>query len=252
MLISSSRHRPEDLSLWRELEGADRVHGQRLLRSGKVERSVAAVSAFLAVGPAYVGVSWGKESVATAHLVRSVAPAVPLLNLRCSNRNPDCDTVRNAYLARFASTYSEVPVDYGHLHADSLPSQELDRLTDQRWYAAISECGLPFGGRHITGIRAGESCGRRVRCCRWGENSPNGCAPLAWWTLADVFGYLAVHDLPTHPAYAMLGNGRWPRERLRVAEIGDIHGTGSGRAEWEFEYYGDVIRRLLANQEPTR
>jgi phosphoadenosine phosphosulfate reductase len=81
---------------------------------------------------------------------------------------------------------------------------------------------------------------------RWGLNSPKGCSPIGRWNTADVFGYLAIHDLPIHPAYAMLGGGRWPRERLRVAEIGDTHGAGGGRAEWEKEYYQDVINRLLA------
>lgn len=85
-----------------------------------------------------------------------------------------------------------------------------------------------------------------MRCARWGISTERTCAPLAWWTAADVFAYLATHDLPVHPAYAMLGGGRWRRERLRVAEIGDTHGKGGGRLEWETEYYGDALRRLQA------
>jgi phosphoadenosine phosphosulfate reductase len=42
----------------------------------------------------------------------------------------------------------------------------------------------------------------------------------------------------------MLGGGRWDRNYIRVAEIGDIHGNGIGRTEWESEYYNDEIRRL--------
>ena len=72
----------------------------------------------------------------------------------------------------------------------------------------------------------------------------SGCAPISAWRESDVFSYLAKNKLPVHPAYAMLGGGRWPRHRLRVAEIGDTHGTGGGRREWEQEYYGDVLRRL--------
>jgi phosphoadenosine phosphosulfate reductase len=104
----------------------------------------------------------------------------------------------------------------------------------------------------MLGIRADESSGRRIRTLRWGLNSPNGSAPIAKWSTQDVFSYLAVNDLPVHPAYAMLGGGRWPRERLRVAEIGDSHGTGGGRREWEMEYYGDVLRRIEAESRPAR
>ena len=62
----------------------------------------------------------------------------------------------------------------------------------------------------------------------------------------ETFGYLAAHDLPVHPAYAMLGGGRWERDRIRVASLGGRRGDGIGRAEWEREYYSDVLNRLAA------
>lgn len=245
MLIPSRRHRPDDLKLWRSLEAADAVYGRSFLKREKIQESLDALRSFIAAGACYCGVSWGKDSVVVAHLCREVAPDIPLVNLRCTNRNPDCDAVRDAYLSAFpGQRYEEIEVDYGALHGDGLAAHELDRETDRRWEAAIRECGRRFGSRHVLGVRADESGRRRIRCLRWGMNSKRGCAPLAWWTLSDVFGYLAMRGLPVHPAYAMLGNGRWPRERLRTAEIGDTHGTGSGRAEWEQEYYGDVLRGL--------
>lgn len=248
MLIPSPRHRPADLALWAELEAADRANAGRSALATRVQRSVMAIREFVAAGPCYAGTSWGKESVALCHLLRSAAPGVPLVHLRPTNHNPDCDAVRDAYFARWpGQSYSEVAVDYGRVHAAGLTDQAQDRATDRAWYAAIRESGRPFAGRHLLGIRAGESFGRRLRCRIWGESSPNGCAPLAWWTTAEVFAYLARHGLPVHPAYAMLGGGRWPRERLRTAEIGDTHGKGSGRAAWEREYYGDVLRRLEAS-----
>ena len=67
---------------------------------------------------------------------------------------------------------------------------------------------------------------------------------LAFWRAADVFAYLAQRGLPVHPAYGYLGGGRWARERLRVAEIGDTHGRLSGRGEWEQEYYGDLLHKI--------
>lgn len=245
MLIPSGRHTPADLDLWAEFAEADRLVGTRFLRSARLDESRRAICEFVGDGLAYGAVSWGKESVALAHLLWGERRDVPLVHLRPTNHNPDCDVVRDAYFSMFpGQPYEEISVDYGRLHAAKLPDHRLDRETDARWYAAIGRSEKSYGGRRLTGIRSGESFGRMIRTLRWGLSTPNACAPLARWTLAEVYGYLAAHDLPIHPAYAMLGGGRWPRERLRVAEIGDTHGKGSGRADWEREYYGDVLRRL--------
>lgn len=247
MLIPSHRHTRQDLALWSELESADHLVGERLIRSGKIEKSIEAIHRFVAAGPCCAGISWGKESTTLAHLLWRRAPEVSLIHLRPTNHNPDCDLVRDAYfdLCR-GQPYQEVPIDYGQLHAARLPDHELDRETDRRWYAAIRDVEARHSGRHITGIRNGESFGRLIRTLRWGISTERACAPLAWWSMQDVYGYLVVNDLPVHPAYACLGGGRWPRERLRVAEIGDTHGKGSGRRDWEQEYYGDILKRLEA------
>jgi phosphoadenosine phosphosulfate reductase len=83
-----------------------------------------------------------------------------------------------------------------------------------------------------------------MRAIRWGTTSTNALAPIIHWKTADVFAYLAKYDLPIHPAYACLGGGRWPREKIRVAEIGDTHGGFHGRYEWEMEYYPDESRHV--------
>ena len=236
MLISSPRHTPADLALWAEYEEADRAYSHMPRLARKVTRSMAVLREFLAAGKSYGGVSHGKDSTVLWHLLYMVG-GCDLVHLRPSNHNPDCDLVRDDLLHRWPMAYSEVPIDYGDLHVRRLPDHVLDKLTDERWYAAIRNAGEPYAGRHILGIRADESGGRKIRMLRWGESSPNACAPIGWWTTQDVFSYLALHDLPVHPAYACLGGGRWPRDRLRVAEIGDTHGKGGGRSEWEREYY---------------
>lgn len=248
MLIPSLRHRDVDLSLWTELEQADLLHARCQRLRERVAESLTGIIRFTLHRPAcYCGVSWGKDSVVVAYLLRCSAPQVPLMHLRPTNHNPDCDAVRDDYFRRFpGQPYCEIPVDYSDIDRRQIPQQELDRLTDQRWYQAIRSFERPYSGRHILGIRAAESMGRRFRMLRWGLQSPNACAPIGHWSNADVFSYLAANSLPVHPVYAMLGHGRWPRDRLRTAEIGDSHGTGSGRAEWEREYYGDVLRRLEA------
>jgi len=241
VLIPSPRHRNEDLLFWRDYEEADLVAP---LPDANV--AIDAIRRFAAAGPCYCGVSWGKDSVVAAHLCREADPAIPLVHLRPTNHNPDCDAVRDAYLRDFpGQPYREIGVTYGNLHAQNLPTHELDRATDSLWYAAIHTVEREISKRHILGIRAAESAGRRIRCLRWGISSPNGCAPVAWWSTQAVFSYLAKNELPVHPAYAMFGGGRWERDRIRVAEIGDTRGTEFGRAEWEREYFSDILNRTL-------
>lgn len=251
MLIPSPRHRPADLEIWAALEDADCLRAERLARAGKIERSIEAIRAFAAAGPCYASVSWGKDSVVFASLVRRVAPGAPLVNLRVNpTRNPDCDAVRDAFLSRFPGPYHEEPVDYGEVDP-ALPSVVWDRETYRAWDAAWRGVGRAFGHRHLSGVRAEESFGRRTRMHVFGESSPNTCAPIGWWTLDEIFAYLAAESLPAHPAYAMLGGGRWDRKRLRVSEIGDEKGIGCGRRQWELEYYGDVLRRLQQRRPQT-
>lgn len=230
MLIASPRHTSADLRLWRELEAADLVHGRRLVRDGrKVARSLEALAAFTDAGPCYLGVSWGKDSVVVAHLARRV----PLVWVRVEPwTNPDCLLVRDAYLAAH-------PVE---VYREEVVTTWRDREggTSAHGFAAAQRA---LGtDRHVSGVRADESRSRLLRCARWGESTPRTCAPLARWTAQDVYGYLAHHGLPVHPAYACLGGGRWPRDRIRVASLGGQRGDGLGRAEWEREYYGDALR----------
>lgn len=247
MLIPSHRHTEADLRLWRELEGADFALAELPTFGHRVERSLAAIREFVKDGPCYCGVSWGKDSVAAAHLLRSVAIDVPIVNLRVSpTRNPECDSVRDAYFQDFpGQPYHEEPVDYGNIDR-ALPLVKWDRETYRLWDAAWRRVVKRFGGRHISGVRGSENASRMMRMRIHGENSPRTCAPLAWWSVGDVFAYLAVNRLPVNATYAMVGGGRWPRERLRTSELGDAKGTGAGRAEWEREYYGDVLNRLDA------
>lgn len=246
MLMRSHRHKSDDIALWESYESGDHAHCGL---EPKVERSLNALREFSKTGSAYCGVSWGKDSVVVAHLCRMVDPSIPLIHLRPSNHNPDCDSVRDDYLQRFpGQAYEEVEIDYSDLHSRIQAKHLLDAATDKLWYEAIGKLNKRFGGRYILGLRSDESTVRKLRQLVHGESSKNACAPITRWKTADVFGYLAVNNLPVHPAYAMMGGGRWPRERIRVAEIGDVHGTGGGRTAWETEYYGDVLRRIFAGK----
>jgi len=248
MLIITNRHTKKDFDLWRKYEEADSIKCGFI--DGKIQRSVHAIKQFLLGGDCYFTTSWGKDSVTVIHIAYTIlGNNLKVWNIRVSpNRNPYCDKVRDMFLSMYKINYFEIIADYSDVISRHLTPSEYNKETDKIWHASIKEISLQSGTiRHCLGIRADESNVRLLRCMRWNNNSPNSCAPLAWWKAEDVFAYLYKYDLPVHPNYAMLGNGRWDRNKLRVAEIGDSHGRGIGRDEWEKEYYPELLRKIEAN-----
>lgn len=234
MLIHSPRHRPEDLELWAELEEADLLHYEFSRVAVKAVRAIETIQKFAADGPFNVSVSWGKDSVVAAHLCWLALDECLLWHLRGAEIcNPSMSETRDTFLDRFDVAYGEYHANYAACETDTKRGKEFKR-------------GLSAaGGRYVSGVRAEESGRRKMRMCRWGHSTDQTCAPIGWWTTADVFAYLAYHDLPTHPHYAMLGAGRWPRDQLRVSALTYLVGGAYSKKDcWEAEYYGDVLRRL--------
>lgn len=231
MLIPSHRHTPADLDLWRELEEGDRAYAlacaDRLERLA--EESAAIIQQWCGGSGGFIGTSWGKDSVVLLHLAHRSGASAPLVWVRMRGRdNPECEMVRDAFLSRFPGAYHEREFVYeacGH---------------DEHWAAVARE----FGDRRLTGLRMDESGRRAMSVRHLGIDTGRSCRPLARWTCQDVFAWLATHQLPAHPAYAMLGGGRWPREQLRTHGIGGQTAANWGRREWEQEYYADVLRRM--------
>lgn len=235
MLIQSERHTQQDLRLWNEYERADKVHAMTL--GSKITKSLKCIMEF-ADERCYAGISWGKDSMVLAHLVAICGHSIPLVWFRIEPiKNPECEAVRDSFLSNWRCEYHEI--------------ERWCRRDKAGWHAsgtlesAAKECASRFGSRKILGIRADESAERRLTCMVNGESSANSCRPLAWWSDQDVMAYLAEYELPVHPAYAMLGGGRYERKWIRVASLGGERGRGMDRAAWEQEYYSDVLNRIV-------
>lgn len=240
MLLTCDRHTLADLAYWSELESADRVHGGWLASSGRGQHATEAIRQFIIHSPCYAATSWGKDSLALCHLLHISQVRVPLVHIVQEGplKDPYQILVRDAFLSLYPCDYYEIVVPGDNrIDDDGKRSPQLIR--------GIDLAAKQFGTRrYISGLRADESGVRKIRA-RTGI--PDGsCWPLCWWTADDVFGWIAHYQLPLHPAYGMTGNGRYNRRHLRVSTIGGPKGNQFGRAEWEREYYGDVLRRLEA------
>lgn len=238
MLIPCERLKFDDFHIWAALEKADLLRGRRIKWNWFVNQALDALEAFAAAGPCYAGVSWGKDSVVLAHLISMLTAerevSIPCVWVKVQPIfNPYCPAVRDAF---------SYPLDYSEIESwcEETPDGWLAGGTLERGFEMARN---QFNAvRHISGIRAQESAIRRMRVKHWGVSSPNTCAPLADWTTEQVFAYLAINRLPVHPNYAMLGGGRYYRNHIRVASLGGIRGREMGRAEWEYEYYWDLLK----------
>jgi phosphoadenosine phosphosulfate reductase len=226
MLIQSYRHTEADLELWSEYELADMLES---VNPSKVDESIRCIVDFAKDGACYVGCSWGKDSVVLLDMLIRSGLKLPVVWVRMSGRdNPDCETVRDDFLSRFSIEYHERNFVYDLCQKD------------EHWKAIDRE----FGNKRITGLRADESTNRRMTIFYHGKSTARSCRPLGFWCCDEIFAWLAKNNLPVHPAYAMLGGGRWDRKYLRTHGIGGTSGTDRGRREWEKEYYGDVLSKI--------
>lgn len=235
MLVDSPRLRPGDREQWALDEAADLLRARQWSRrlDSLAASAQATIRRALSGGPAYLSVSWGKDSTVVLDLAHEVAPDLLVVHLRQGSlQNPDCDLVRDEALSRWALRYVEIECPDG---------QEVE-YTWEHWHAQCREAYRY--GRRIMGIRAEESASRRLSARVHGLLTGATCRPILHWTIEDVWAWIARRDLPVCPVYSMTCGGAIDRSSLRVDGLLDGAegpGTGLGRKEWERVYYGSRL-----------
>lgn len=243
MLIKCDRHTKEDLKLYEELNDMDILNFELRKVKNKIGKAIHTISNFISIHKEegyYCSISWGKDSIITADLCLLVDKNIPIVWIKVNPIfNPYCLLVRDNFIKKYSNiNYFEYEIfcekdDKDRIHAKNTLEKGFKKAVKKH------------GKNHISGIRQEESGIRKLRTKRWGLLTDNTCTPIGYWNHKDVFAYLAYYDLPIHPNYAMLGNGRYKREYIRVASLGCKRGRGFGRLEWEKEYYNDYINKYL-------
>lgn len=229
MLIDSLRITAADRAAWQRISAVDPIWAQTGAFRRAVERARSRVQRFVARGAGYASVSWGKDSLVLAHLVAIEAPSVPVVWVEVEGRcPPEC----HAVMAVFARRYPNVAL---HVRREAPDGAVHPKLRGFAW--AVAEFGRPY----LSGVRGAESSARR-QAQRAGAERRWAVMPILDWSARDVWAYLALHDLPIHPVYAMTLGGRLDRDQLRMGTIGGDRGRGWGRAEWEQHYYPEMMR----------
>jgi len=241
-LIPVESHTDADIEHWNRLRMADMAHAQSDELSRKVNQSMEEIQSFAeSKKSVYVSVSWGKDSVVTAHLACRALECPTLVHVKVwPIYNPYCDAVAQNFVARHDVQYQQIVVHMG--------SHEKGWRFEGTMMDGFDHAHDSFGD-HISGMRREESGVRKIRFNRWGLSSPNTCAPIGWWSTQDVFSYLKAHDLPIHPAYAMTRGGQMDRSEIRVDVLGDTRGQQYGRLDWEKQYYSNRMQWLRRTWE---
>jgi phosphoadenosine phosphosulfate reductase len=156
----------------------------------KVERSLEVIREALAIGPAYVAVSWGKDSVVMLHLCQQVQRDIEAFHLCVAHRHyfGNYDAVITQYKAKFGLNYHEVQLNHRNLIFGGSTADYL------RTAANSKNCFI--------GLRKEESRSRKISLSKYGAihqyqgGKEFRFCPIEHWNLQDIWAYHALHDLP--------------------------------------------------------
>jgi len=168
-------------------------HAKLPIFKRKVDRAKEIIREALAIAPAYVAVSWGKDSVVMLHLVQSICPDI----LAISFGHPEREMISNytetesLYKERFGLNINTILIDGDHV-PNKVKSQKL-------WLQ------YPVA---FVGLRIEESARRKATLLKNGaiyqyKKGDYRACPVFNWTSQDVWAYIVANDLPYLKAYAL-------------------------------------------------
>lgn len=177
----------------------------------KVEKAKEVVREALAIAPAYVAVSWGKDSVVMLHLVQSICPNILAIHLKNNVQQliHDYEFIINSYLNLCPYTvYQEIEVCVGERVPVSISNLKL-------WQSIpLSFIGLRFEENPNKRGRSIKKYGYIHEYSTGTRKGSYRCLPLSYWTWMDVWAYTTFYDLPYLKDYDLM-----PKDRGRTCNV---------------------------------
>ena len=212
-------------------------------------------------GPMAVSVSWGKDSLALAHLALDTLGPVPLFHMASPYGLPGYDECRAYFAAR--ATVHELPAsrslaEYIAWCQDIGLPHERERNVHQKAVSEIKrDRGTEWAREHgftvqALGMRIAEK-GPRARVLR--KRGPvyemaDGswkCCPLAYWTTKEVWAYLVSRGVPYNRRLYDAETHGQTRETLRNTGWLSTDGAEEGRIAWLAFHFPDEYATLAAH-----
>jgi phosphoadenosine phosphosulfate reductase len=183
----------------------------------KVLKTLEVIRSALAIAPAYVSLSWGKDSIVMLHLCQQVQADILAVNFADE-------------LQHLQDSYAEVERDY----CQSFSTKLLRIASDGKLLHDIKT--LTATPMSMIGCRADESRHRRIAIARYGliHQYADGrwrCFPLARWKSQDVWAYTASRGLPHLKSYDLLVSGSKEHSRTAIVHGFNMHEWGQHHLE---------------------
>jgi 3'-phosphoadenosine 5'-phosphosulfate sulfotransferase (PAPS reductase)/FAD synthetase len=183
----------------------------------KVEQAKATIAEALAIAPAYVACSWGKDSTVLLHLAQQVQADIPVISFG----HPDRDllgyqTVIDSYCHRYSPSIETINIEGDHVPEKLNIAQIWERY--------------PMA---IVGVRKEESKARSISVTKYGllhqfrsgnRTKSWRCFPIGYWGWKEVWAYIVTNDLPYLDAY-----NRQPWDRGRTTD----HLSKTSNKRWQ-------------------
>lgn len=237
-------------SLEWQLHAKTSVYKARLNKAKKIIQDALQLSSWC--------VSWssGKDSTALVHLVRSIAPNMPILI-----QFDDCDwPEKEDYVERVSQdqkwNYHRVDADFSiwdaakehNIGHDNLCAQS-HVITRDGFIKPLEDKRNALGIQGVMlGLRISESRARKMNLCTRGhtykiKDGSWRCNPLSIWSASDVFAYLVSNNVEINPCY--FNNRFFQPEDIRLSwALPTPSGLSHGDMEHMRKYNPEQYRKL--------
>lgn len=204
----------------------------------KVNRAIAVIEKALAIAPAYVACSWGKDSVVLLHLCQRVKKDIPIIYWPTPYQDliDNFSEVRDSYLERYQSSYREMPY------------QETKKNTRQQSIESGLSQLYPLV---FIGLRADESINRK-RTLKKGlirqyKSGTYRACPIGFWNYQDIWAYIIQQNLPYLSGYDKIEKGS-PKSRS-TSHISKSNNMSYQVERWEYlkKHSPEFVKFIEAN-----
>jgi 3'-phosphoadenosine 5'-phosphosulfate sulfotransferase (PAPS reductase)/FAD synthetase len=173
------------------------THARTKRFARKIRQAHEVIAEALKLAPAFVSLSWGKDSTVLLHLAQQINPNILAVHFStpCQNLLEDYSGIEKAYCNRFPTNLKTVDIGM----EITLPEAVRRQLIWQSHPVAL------------TGMRAEENPGTRGKHLKSRGlivpyKSPElkgvtAAHPLGFWSWQDVWAYICDRDLPYLPSY---------------------------------------------------